>query len=721
MFFDHGGPGRIARASAIAAWIGLVLPMLPAASELTAEEDDVRLALHFDDTELARVVEAVGEATGASFLFDERLQGRVTLYVPRRVTRDEALEILNVALRLRGFVAAPSPGGASRIVPRADLPAVAPWRPRETRTESPLTTIVDLRHASAETVVQTIAPLVGSAGLLAIVPSTQTLVIAGSGEDVHRLLQLIAALDVPDGDDLLLFRPRHRGVGELLPVLQSVLASPFNRREPRVLAVDHGNALVVIGPSDAIIRTRRLLADLDRPLEILGEIHPVHLVNTDAEEIAITLESLRGGGRISAASALAGARNETLTLLEQADWSAVPHPATNYLLVRGSPEVLRELVRVIDLLDLPPTLIRVDAQILELESAEGRDLALDALFTGSFGSSNDGSYAVQSITSGSEALLAGEAPGRILSLTRGVAIMDGPDGQPIATSGEQIALLAEQREVRTRTLLAPKLTVRSGEESEISVGDNIPIPVQSSSPEGVVRDPLQTDVEIQRQDVATLLRVRATSGQEAASPIRLELTVEASALAPSLAGDVALVGPTIRTRRLSATLMLQDGELKLVGGRSLPGFERQEIGVPYLRRVPILGWAFRSERIRRIESTLLVAVRAWTLRDPGAVEADAIRSRLAFERHLATLAPLQERTDGPWAVHLAVVEAEECEAIASAVPVPPERVAAIPRGPGADAPCDLFVIDFLELGHAAQAAARLSLLGWDPSLVAVPD
>jgi len=714
--------GRLARAGAIAAWVGLALPLLPAAPAIAAEDDGLRLALHFDDTELGRIVAAIGEATGASFVFDERLQGRVTLHVPRRVTREEALEILNVALRLRGFVAAPSPGGAFRIVPRQDLPAVAPWRSEPTRGESPLTTIVDLRHAAAESIVQTLTPLVGSAGLLAVVPSTRTLVLAGAGADIHRLLQIVSALDAPDGDALHLFRPRFRSVGELLSALEPALASSFGRRQPKLVAIDHGNTLVVIGAPETVARARRLLEDLDRPPESLGEIHVVRLGYADAEDLAGTLAGLATGGRgVARTAAAATTPDGAMTLLEQADWSAIPHLATNALLLRGSPEVLRELTRVIGLLDLPPTLIRVDAQILELQSAQGLDLAFDSLFTGSFGSNNDGSFAVQSVTSGSGALLAGEAPGRILSLTRDVTIVPGADGQPVAIAGDQIALLAEQREVRSRTLLEPQLTLLSGDESEIAVGDNIPVPVQSSQPDGTVRDPLQTSVEIQRQDVSTLLRVRATSGQQPDSPIRLEVTVESSALAPSLAGNVELVGPTIRTRRLTATLTLEEGELKLIGGRALPSIERRELGVPYLRRVPVLGWAFRSESTQRVETMLLVAVRARTLRDPGAVEADAIRSRLAFERHLASLAPLRERANGPWALHVAMVEADECEAVAGTVPVPAERVATLPRNAEPGAACDIYIIDFAELGHAARAAERLSLLGWNPRLVAVPE
>ena len=92
------------------------------------------ITLSFVDTELAEVVREVAKATGASFLFDDRLRGRVTISVVERVTPREAVEILHAALLSKGFAAVPSPGGAWRILPTGETGTAAPLtRPRARR------------------------------------------------------------------------------------------------------------------------------------------------------------------------------------------------------------------------------------------------------------------------------------------------------------------------------------------------------------------------------------------------------------------------------------------------------------------------------------------------------------------------------------------------------------------------------------------------------------
>ncbi|MEB2344170.1 MAG: hypothetical protein OZ948_05470 [Deltaproteobacteria bacterium] len=698
--------------AATLAWLALLGLPLPGAA---ATEPELRFALHFDDAELAQVVAAIAEATGSSFLFDERLRGRVTLHVPRRVDAEEAIEILNVALELRGFVAVPTPAGPLRIAPLEDSKSLAPLQEAPKRTGALAMTIHDLEYVEPDALVPILSPLLGKDGLVVPLPSRPTLVLAGTGAELQRLLQIVSALDVREREKLALFRPHRRSAAELQPVLEAALEPPRGARAPRVLAVDPGNALLVIGPPASVVRARELIGRLDQLPPALGSIEVVQLAYADAEDLAETLAQLESGNPLARPE-----RDAATTILQEQSWSAVPYPAGNALLLRAGPEAMRELMRLIDLLDRPPTLIRVDAQVIELLAAEGRDLAIDALFTGGIGSGNDGSYAIQSITSGSGDLLAGTAPGRVFDLTNGVSLVPGPDGQPIAVPDQQVAVLAEAQGIHARILLEPRLTLLNGDEGEISVGDNLPIPVSAAPAEGVVTDPLQTNVQIERQDVATVLRVRATTSQDTKAPIRLELSVESNFLGPSLAGDVDLVGPTIRTRRLEAVLALADGELLLVGGRSLPLRTRQGTGIPFLRSIPVLGWAVRSERSRRVESTLAILVRAQTLRDPALVEADTIRSRWAFQRHLERLAPLQGRTDAPWAVHLGSGGAGECNPLSRTISATSGRLLVVPRAEPEDAVCDLVLVDFETLGQAARAAERLSREGWHPRLVALP-
>ena len=60
---------------------------------------------------------------------------------------------------------------------------------------------------------------------------------------------------------------------------------------------------------------------------------------------------------------------------------------------------------------------------------------------------------------------------------------------------ETYVLTAEEREIRTRTLMRPKLVMTSGEEHEIFAGENVPIPVGRASDAAPVFGGQQTNLQ----------------------------------------------------------------------------------------------------------------------------------------------------------------------------------------------------------------------------------
>ena len=110
-----------------------------------------RVAIAFEDEDLPRVVDYVAGVTGESFIYDEKLQGRVSIASTEPVTPEEARAILDTVLLLEGFAAVPTPGGPLRILPIQQGKAAAPFRldPDDEASEAPLTTFVRLHSAEA--------------------------------------------------------------------------------------------------------------------------------------------------------------------------------------------------------------------------------------------------------------------------------------------------------------------------------------------------------------------------------------------------------------------------------------------------------------------------------------------------------------------------------------------------------------------------------------------
>jgi len=208
--------------------------------------------------------------------------------------------------------------------------------------------------------------------------------------------------------------------------------------------------------------------------------------------------------------------------------------------------------------------------------------------------------------------------------------------------GEQAAITANAHTIRSDVLLRPNLLITSGEEHEIFAGDNIPIPVAHSgtgTPTGTTGSTvsqstpsLVTRKDIQRQDVGTSLRLTPTVGEQGG--VMLGLHVEVSSLSESAAGSVEEVGPTISQITVESMIRLRGGEVAVIASAARPQIEKTSVGVPWLKDVPILGWAFRFTSDQHRKRHLLIAARAQILR---AQETRDLADRLA--RELGTPAP----------------------------------------------------------------------------------
>jgi type II secretory pathway component GspD/PulD (secretin) len=227
----------------------------------------------------------------------------------------------------------------------------------------------------------------------------------------------------------------------------------------------------------------------------------------------------------------------------------------------------------------------------------------------------------------------------VLSFTRApllVTFLDPSTGQTITLPlpREKASFTLNARTVNSDVLLRPTLLITSGEEHEIFAGDNVPIPVSSSGAGGVggtestaTRDPsLTVRQNIERQDVGTSLRLTPTVGEQGG--VTLGLHLEVSSLGESAAGPVEEVGPTISQIIVESTIRLRGGEVAVIASAARPRVEKSETGVPWLKDVPGLGWAFRFTTEQGRKRHLLIAARAQILRPQ---ESRDLADRLARE------------------------------------------------------------------------------------------
>ena len=680
-------------------------------------------SLQFRQAEIAEVVEAVGRATGRAFVFGDGLVGRVTILVPGPISADAALELLDVALRLRGFVAIPGPEGVYRILPLESLPEAAPFRegPLSANREGPVVTLLRPRWSDAAAIADALGPLIGGGSRAVVYEPDNALILAGPEVLVHRLIVLARTLDEADRRGLAVIRARYRGADELLTLLEGVFARDGGAiGKVRLVADARSNALVVEASPVELTRIRSLVRRFDTPPEVASEgLYVVRIRHTDAQSLAAVLRE--GGAPPAGRRARAGAAAS-----EQAPYSLTVDAATNSLLIAADPATFADLAQAIEQLDVYPPSIEIDAQIIEVDTPATLEVAIDALIPVTIpGQPDDPILFVRSVTSSAGQILDSDqlADNVVLRFMREPfeILATDENGDTVVVGevpGGTAVLVAENTVLHSRLLMRPHLLVLSGQEHELFSGDNVPVLVQQVQPEGQ-QNPLQTRTNIERHDVGLRFRVRPSVGLEG-GPVRVALDLEFSTVVPSVAGDPTEVGPTFRTRHLTTTVTLKGGQVVVVGASGEPRTVRVETRTPFLASIPVLGQFFKGVREESRNNHIIIALRARTIRSRQQLLVESARHRIAFERELAGFQNLRAVSPAPYAIRLNVYgDLAEAEGAVADVAFPESRVAVVPW-PDRSPRFDLYVVGFESLEEVTDAAAELSKRGWRAEIVAVP-
>lgn len=688
---------------------------LALAFEGGAPQEKVSIAI--DDEMLNEVVDRLAKISGVTVMYDETLQGRVSIASTVPVTPEEVRAILDTVLLMEGFAAIPTPGGPLRIMPLQDGRGQAPFRPvlDDPDSERLVTTFVRLQHVDARSISSLLQPWLGRSALAVTQPETNGLILAASQQRLHQLLRVVQILDQAAAEELMVRRLRHRSAEDLGALLEAAVGDEGPAKDlPQIWVDARTNTLLLKAPAERLEELRRWIDQLDRPPPAEGGLHVYKVRYADPEALATLLNEV-GSGSAEAAGPAAGP-------FSGGSFSAVADPPTHSLVIRADPEVYGVVLDLLGEIDVLPPRIEVEVVVMEVATDSALQLGFDAFLPFTDPNSPDDWIANAFLDPTGSGLLqpgSGTGPSFAARFARTPVIVPIIDsmGNPIdlIVPRETFVFQADAREVQSRILLRPHLSMLSGEEHEIHAGNNIPIP------QGAVQEgdgaAFQQRTNIVRQDVGVRLRVKPTLGL--AGRVRLELDVEASRVTDSLAGDPEVVGATIEERQVTSNFWLSDDEVAVVGMGHFSEYFNMETGTPWLRDIPLIGWLFKAVRERKMDANLLITAQARILDSDAEMLANSIRRRLALERILSREGHLVP-ADGPYALRVATrSDAGDAEAIAATLEATGERTRVVSWVWEGVERWDVYMVGIEEAKDIPEASLRASRGGWTPELVVV--
>ena len=602
--FPAGAPRRLT---------GMIAALALALAMPTALAQEPTITPNYKDADLRQIIEAVSAITGRNFIVDPRVRAQVTMLSAQPMSPDAFYAAFLSILEVHGYIAVPSgdlvkilPDANARQVPGVDMPVG-----RAGSADEIVTQVVTIRNVGAAQLVPILRPLIPQYGHLAAHQASNMLIISDRAANVTRLLRIIQRIDTGADADIEVIPLQHASSSDVVRVvsaLQQASAGGEAGKPLGLVADDRTNSVLISGDQVARLRLRALISHLDTPLEDGGNTQVIYLKYADAEDLATRLREqvsavATGGGE----GRPAAARGENVII-----WG---DPGTNALVITAPAEVMRSLRMVIDRLDIRRAQVLVEAIVAEVAYSRTAELGVTWFLDGTndnniIGLTKLGSGA--NITDlGGAALGGGAAVGQVLSnLPQGILLGGGRLGSDSGTNWGVVlrALLADSD---TNVLSTPSIVTMDNEEAEIKVGQEVPFLTgqftNTGAAQGVV-NPFQT---IERKDVGLTLKVTPQINE--GNAVVMTVSLETSNL--SRAGTGGAVDLITNQRSITQKVLIEDGEILVLGGLVSDDLIQSEQKVPILGSLPLLGHLFRSQSATTEKRTLMVFLRPVILRD----------------------------------------------------------------------------------------------------------
>jgi len=412
------------------------------ATKRTAQRDgqgatEGTIHLNFRNADIVQIINLMSELTGKNFLVDDKVRGKVTIIAPKPVTLEEAYQVFLSVLEIQGFTVVPQ-GPIIKIIPSRDvkdnpIPTATDSRhPFSPTTESFVTQLIPLQYADVNDIRGLLTPLVSKESSLLSYAPTNSLIVTDTVSNIHRLLKIIAALDVESPSAIfkvvsLKFAQPEQLANALRSAIEGLTvaggtetgaeaapqpgvqpvprgrrptqasAGQRTQRGPRIIPDSRTNTLVLLATQTDMATLEDLIAKLDvRTPEGRGQIHVYYLQYANAEELAQVLTAQAGeiartltpsttptpGGQPTTPVGLPPTttqprRQGVAGGTTPSGVSIVADKPTNSLVITAPPEAYALLKEIIQKLDIRRSQVLVESLIAEVTMNKAQNLGIE--------------------------------------------------------------------------------------------------------------------------------------------------------------------------------------------------------------------------------------------------------------------------------------------------------------------------------------------------------
>ena len=549
-----------------------------------------RLTMNMRNADIHVLIQWVADNTGKNIIVHKGVQGQVTVLSSTTLSIDEAYQVFLAVLQVHGFAAVETEQ-ALKIVPINLAKSSGLRLSPPSDTADMIVAVMKIKHVSAVKLVDILRPLASSDAILKPYGATNALVIADHANNIASLRELIAQLDIAGDSEIEVIKLLHADANTIrsnLASLSSTLDGNGQGLTFSISADERSNSILLAGDPAKRGQFKKLIAQLDSPLNGQGNTQVVYLHYVDAQEIAPILKSL--------AASLQSEQKDSNSITIEASESA------NALVINAPPSILNTIKRVIADLDIRRAQVLVEALIVEVSGDVATDIGVSWI-------SSPGSSLVAAVDT-----LGDLAPARVTSDGSTLAF---PNARGLTfgyfeKGSLQAAIRALDASQNANILSTPTIVALDNETASLLVGQNVPFKTgQATSAGAGTDDPFTT---IERQDIGISLTVTPRINEGDSITLEIEQTTESIAPSVETASDIITNKRSVITKAL-----IKDDQVLVLGGLISDEETQVREKVPLLGDLPLIGRLFSSRGVNHTKKNLMVFIHPLILKDDDQV------------------------------------------------------------------------------------------------------
>ena len=608
----------------------------------------------FNNADIYEVIHTLGRTAGINYLIDPRVRGVVNVHTQGVMRKDGALDLLFAILRVNGATAIRE-GDTYHIVPmtEARLEPLLPTFPGDNAARTSPNQVImrafPLQYIPVAEMAKVIRPFLSVGGEAVEVARANILLVIDTTANLEKTARLVELFDseVFRAAGMKLFQLKYLDPEEMTKNLENIFgALDFSARGGKPSGINFVpiprlySLLVVSASPKTMEDVEKWIGELDRTGGGASRsIHRYRVKYGKVKDIAAVLEKLYprktaslaadkstefkpavGTGLPGQASfppqtPPAGGVRPAREGRGEAEVSAqpfdiIPDEATNSLILRASLSEYADALEILKTVDVYPQQVLLEVLVGEVNLKDDLRLGIDW------------TWANQGTTWNQTATLAPSNP----ALNNFSYLIE-------KTGRLTAAFRALAEDGRASVISSPSVIATNGKKSRINVVDQIPI---TTSILNTATNPPVTTTSVEYRDVGVILSFTPFINDYGL--VTLEIEQEVSDVNTIASGS----NPTFFKRSISTNLVASQGQSIVLGGLVKERKSLDRSGLPWLYKIPLIGWAFgsRTDGISRNELLIFITPRVIRSVEEG------IQLSRDFEERVAQLKARMKETKG---------------------------------------------------------------------------